>query len=161
MGAHPTAVTVRDVGELDALVGRELGPSPWVTVTQHQVDGFADVVDDRHWAHNEPEVAAAGPFGGTISHAHMTLSLFPSLFSQILAIDDGGTSMFYGYNRVRFPAAVPVGSRIRLRGRLAQLDHVSGAVQLTMALQVDIDDGSRPACVAEAIWRHYPVAPPG
>ena len=148
-------MTVSDVAELRALAGRELGPSPWSTISQDQVDDFADVVRDRHWAHNEPDVATAGPFGGTIGHAHLTLSLLPSLFLQILVIEDGGSSMFYGYNRVRFPTAVPVGSRIRLRGQIIDVVEIGGGVQLTLSLVVDIDGAERPGCVAEAIWRHY------
>ena len=150
-----TAVTVSDVAGLRALVGRELGPSSWSTISQDQVDDFADVVHDRHWAHDEPDVAAAGPFGGTIGHAHLTLSLLPSLFLQILGIEDGGSTMFYGYNRVRYPTAVPVGSRIRLRGQIIDVAEIGGGVQLTLSLVVEIDGAERPGCVAEAIWRHY------
>jgi acyl dehydratase len=152
---------VQHVGELAELVGRELEPSDWVEVTQDQVDRFADVVNDRHWAHNEPEVAAAGPFGGTIGHAHMTLALAPSMFFQVLKIDDGGSTMFYGYNRVRFPAAVPVGSRIRMRARLEDVTEAGGGIQLTVALTTEIDGADRPACVAQGVWRHYAVGAPG
>lgn len=151
---------VHDVAELQGLVGRELGPSPWSTVSQEQVDDFADAAHDRHWAHNEPEVAAAGPFGGPIGHAHLTLSLLPSMFFQILGIEDGGSSMFYGYDRVRFPTAVPVGGRIRLRGQITDVAEAGGGVQLTLSLVVEIDGAERPACVAEAIWRHYAIAAP-
>ncbi len=154
-------VTVTDVAGIREIVGQELGPTPWTTISQEQVDRFADVVHDRHWAHNEPEVAATGPFGGTIGHAHLTLSLLPSLFFALLAIEDGGSSMFYGYDRVRFPAPVPVGSRLRMRGKVARLDEVGGALQLCMAMTVEIDTVERPACVADAIWRHYPLAAPG
>ena len=153
--------TVHEVGELAGLVGRELGPSPWVSITQDQVDQFADVVNDRHWAHNEPDVAAAGPFGGTIGHAHLTLSLLPSMIFSVLRIDDGGSSMFYGYNRVRFPTAVPVGSRVRLHAHLAEVGVVTGGVELILALTVELDGGARPACVAEGVWRHYALAAPG
>lgn len=154
------AVRVDDASRLRTLAGHELGPSRWTQITQARVDDFADLVDDRHWAHNEPEVAAAGPFGGTIAHAHLTLSLLPSWRSQILRIDDGGSTMFYGYNRVRFPTAVRVGCRARLRGRVLQVEEVAGAAQLTLALVVEIDGVDRPACVAEAVWRHYPVTAP-
>ena len=160
MSDDPLIAQVREVAELSALVGRDLGPSPWLPVGQDRVDAFADAVNDRHWAHNDPTVAVGGPFGGTIGHAHLSLSLTVSLFGQILAIDDGGSSMFYGYNRVRFPTAVPVGSRIRLRGRINQLDEVGVAVQLTVEFVLQIEGIDRPACVAESVWRHYPISAP-
>jgi acyl dehydratase len=152
---------VQHVDELAELVGQELAPSEWVEVTQDRVDRFADVVDDRHWAHNDPEVAAAGPFGGTIGHAHLTLSLAPSLFSQVLRIDDGGSTMFYGYDRVRFPSAVPVGTRIRMHARIEEVGEVAGGVQLRVGQTTEIDGVERPACVAVGLWRHYAVAAPG
>jgi acyl dehydratase len=154
-------LNVQHTGELAGLVGRELGPSGWVEVTQDRVDRFADVVNDRHWAHNEPEVAAAGPFGGTIGHAHMTVSLAPSMFFDVLKIDDGGSTMFYGYNRVRFPAAVPVGRRIRMRARIEDVTEIGGGVQLTVGLEIEIESADRPACVAQAVWRHYAVTATG
>jgi len=160
MAEDTAPVVVHDVAELRGLVGRELGPSPWTTISQAQVDDFADAAHDRHWAHNDPDVAAAGPFGGTIGHAHLTLSLLPSLLFQILGIQDGGSSMFYGYNRVRFPTAVPVGSRIRLRGQIDDVAEVAGGVQLALSLVVEIEGVERPACAAEGIWRHYALAAP-
>jgi acyl dehydratase len=157
----PASTYLRDVAELGGLVGSDFGPSPWLAIGQDRVDAFADAVDDRHWAHNDPTLAAAGPFGSTIGHAHLSLSLIVSLFKQILFIDDGGTSMFYGYNRVRFPTAVPVGGRVRLRGSLTQVAEVEGAVQLTLGFVLELEGTDRPACVAESVWRHYPVAAPG
>jgi acyl dehydratase len=153
-------VVVHDTAELAGLTGRDLGPSPWVEITQEPVDAFAEVVDDRHWVHTDPRAAAAGPFGVTIAHAHLTLSLIVSMFGQVLLLDDGGSTMFYGYDRVRFPTAVPVGSRIRLRARLEEVAEIGDAVQLRTAFVVEVDSGPRPACVAEAVWRHYPVPAP-
>lgn len=147
-----------DVDELAGLAGRDLGPSGWIPVTQVQVDAFADTVDDRHWIHNDVGAAARGPFGGPIGHAHLTLSLFPALFRRVLAFTDGSSAMFYGYNRVRFPAPVPVGGRLRMGGRVLGVDHVGGATQLTVACAIEVGGLDKPACVAEAIWRHYALA---
>ncbi len=151
---------VHDGDGIRALTGRDLGPSPWLEVAQARVDGFAEAADDRHWAHNDPSRAAAGPFGGTIGHAHLTLALLPSLLRQVLVIDDGGSTMFYGYNRVRIPAPVPVGGRIRLRGRVAEVEDIGGSAQLTVDLTVEIEGTERPACVAQALWRHYSIPAP-
>ena len=154
------ALTIRDTDGALALTGRELGSSDWFEVDQDRVDGFADAANDWHWAHNDPARAAVGPFGVAIGHAHLTLSLLPCLLGRVLRIDDGGTTMFYGYNRVRFPAPVPVGGRIRLRGRVERVAEVGGAVQLTVDLTVEIAGVDRPGCVAQGIWRHYPIGPP-
>ena len=124
--------------DLLRLAGRRLGPSQWFEVGQSRVDAFADAADDRHWVHNDPVRAAHGPFGGSISHAHLSLALLPSLVRRILVIADGGSSMFYGYNRVRFPRPVPVGARIRLRGEVLQVDEVASGVQLTLALALEV-----------------------
>ena len=151
-------VVVRDVRELEALVGRQLEPSPWREVSQDRVDAFAAAADDRHWAHNDPAVAARGPFGGTIGHAHLTLALLPALMRDALTVDDGGVTMFYGYDRVRFPAPVPVGRRVRGTFQLASADEVAGAVQLTLDVVVEVEGQDRPACVARSMWRHYPAS---
>jgi acyl dehydratase len=154
------AVRVRGADELRALVGRDLGPSEWFEVTQEVVDTFGRAVADWHWAHNDPARAARGPLGGPIGHAHLTLSLVPHLRKSLVAFATG-ECMFYGYNRVRFPTAVPVGARVRMRGAVAQVDAVSGGEQLTLDVRVAIEGLERPACVAQAIWRHYDVEAPG
>ena len=153
-------LTVVAADEIPGLAGRELGPSAWLEVTQTRVDTFADAADDWHWVHNDPPRAERGPFGRPIAHAHLTLSLIVSLFGQVLRIDDGGSSMFYGLNRVRFPAPVPVGSRIRLRGRVVKVEDVGGAAQLTVDFVVEVEGQDKPGCVAQSIWRHYPIPPP-
>lgn len=147
--------------DIERLLGRDLGPSDWLEVTQGRVDAFADAANDRYWIHNEPDRAAQGPFGGPIAHAHLTLSLIPWFTHQILGFDDANPSLFYGYDRVRFPSPVPNGSRLRMRGHVLQVAAVAGATQLTIDCTVEIERQDRPACVAEAIWRHYPIATPG
>ena len=142
---------------LEGLAGRELGPTDWTEVEQARVDTFADAARDRHWIHNDPEAAGRGPFGAPIAHAHLTLALVPWFGRALLAFEDGEASLFYGYDRVRFPAPVPVGGRIRARGTVVDAHETGGAVQLTIEITVEIEGGPRPACVAQAIWRHYPV----
>lgn len=154
------AVQVRNTEEALLLVGRELGPSDWVEVTQENVDRFARSVHDWHWAHNEPERAAQGPFGTPIAHAHMTLSTLPYLRESLLTFSEGEL-MFYGYNRVRFPSAVPVGSRIRMYAVATAVDQIDLGEQLTLDVRVEIESQERPACVAQAVWRHYHLDAPG
>ncbi len=160
MGDHADRALVLDTADVLALKGRSLGPSAWVSVQQERVDAFARSVADWHWAHNEVERAARGPFGGTIGHAHLTLSLVPHLFASLVGFAPGEDAMFYGYNRVRFPSPVPVGSRIRLRADIVDVTDLGGGEQLTVDLLVEIDGADRPACAAQALFRHYHVAAP-
>lgn len=161
MSAEATGqLVVRTAEEILVLAGTELGPSPWLEVTQTRVDEFARTVDDWHWAHNEPERASRGPFGGPIVHAHLTLTLTVHLFGSILVFAEG-SGMFYGYNRVRFPAPIPVGSRVRLHSRVLQGDDLGGGEQLSIDQRVEVEGQGRPGCVAEAVWHHYPIGAPG
>ena len=160
MDAHSDRVLVRDTPEVLALTGRALGPSDWLLVSQERVDAFARAVEDWHWAHNDVERASRGPFGCPIGHAHLTLSLVPHLFASLVGFADGEDAMFYGYNRVRFPTAVPVGSRVRLRADVVDVMDLGGGEQLTVDVLVEIDGADRPACAAQALWRHYPVTAP-
>jgi acyl dehydratase len=148
-------------GDTGNVLGRDLGPSDWLEVSQDRVDSFAAVANDEHWIHNDPEVAGRGPFGRPIAHAHLTLALVPWFCRQLLVFDDGEASMFYGYNRVRLPAPVPVDGRIRMRGRVSQVEEVAGAVQLTMECVIEVEGEEKPACVAEAVWRHYSISAGG
>jgi acyl dehydratase len=143
-----------------ALKGRTLGPTAWLPVVQDRVDAFARAVEDWHWAHNDVERASRGPFGGTIGHAHLTLSLIPHLFASLVGFAEGEDAMFYGYNRVRFPAAVPVGSSIRMRADIVDVVDLGAGEQLTVDLLVEIDGVGRPACAAQALFRHYHVKAP-
>ena len=151
------APSARDVLELK---GRTLGPSGWLLVEQDRVDAFARAVEDWHWAHNDVERASRGPFGGAIGHAHLTLSLVPHLFASLVAFADREDAMFYGYNRVRFPTAVLVGSRVRMRADVVDVVDLGGGEQLTADLVIEIAAMDRPACVAQALFRHYPVKAP-
>jgi acyl dehydratase len=140
-----------------AAAGTDLGHSGWMQVTQERINTFADATGDHQWIHVDAERAAAGPFGTTIAHGYLTLSLVIPLLEEMFAVTGVAMGINYGLNRVRFPAPVPVGSRIRLGAALASADDVGGgAVQVTLDLTMDIEGGAKPACVAQAVYRYYP-----
>jgi acyl dehydratase len=149
--------TVHGVEELKALSGRDLGSSDWLEITQERVGTFADATDDHQWIHVDPAAAATGPFGGTIAHGYLTLSLVIPLFSRLLEISGVSMSVNYGLGKVRFPSPVPVGSRIRLTGKVGSVVEVSGGgVQMELDFTVENDGSDKPACVGQALYRHYP-----
>lgn len=160
MSIQADRLQVLSTAEVLALEGHSLGPTSWLTLHQGRVDAFARSVDDWHWAHNDVDRASRGPFGGTISHAHLTLSLVPHLFGSLLGFAEGEDAMFYGYNRVRFPAPVPVGASIRMSADIVDVTDLGGGEQLTVDLLIEIDGGERPACAAQAVFRHYHVRAP-
>jgi acyl dehydratase len=141
--------------DLPARVGDVLGISEWVTVDQAKIDAFAAATGDLQWIHVDPERAVAGPFGTTIAHGFLTLSLLPLLSSTAFAIVDVGTSVNYGLNRVRFPAPLPAGSRVRGRFELLACHALSSAMQLTIKVTVEREGSDRPVCVAEALSRRF------
>ncbi|MCF6476040.1 MaoC family dehydratase [Nonomuraea sp. MG754425] len=149
-------VTARGLAEIKALAGSDLGRTGWLEITQDRVRAFAAATDDHQWIHVDPDRAARGPFGGTIAHGHLTLSLVIPLFGELLDLQGVGMSVNYGLDRVRFPSPVRVGARIRLAGRVAEVEDVPGdGVQMHVDLTVEIDGQAKPACVARAIYRHY------
>lgn len=160
MSTQADRLQVLSTPEVLALKGRSLGPSSWLTLHQGRVDAFARSVDDWHWAHNDIDRASRGPFGGTIGHAHLTLSLVPHLFASLLGFAEGEDAMFYGYNRVRFPAPVPVGTSIRMTAGIVDVTDLGGGEQMTVDLLIEIDGANRPACAAQAVFRHYHVTAP-
>jgi acyl dehydratase len=133
--------------------GDEFGPSSWIDVTQDRINGFADATGDHQWIHVDPERAAQGPFGTTIGHGYLTLSLIPVMSYEVLPREDGGMGINYGVNRVRFPAPVPVGSRVRASFRVEDVDEVDGGVQARIAAMIERDGGEKPVCVAELVFR--------
>jgi acyl dehydratase len=139
--------------DLESLVGEELGASEWHEITQERVNAFADVTGDRQWIHVDPERAAAGPFGGTIAHGYLTLSLLPALMSEVWRVEGVRMGINYGLNRVRFPAPVSVGSRVRAVGRLREIAPVDGGVQGVVETTIEIEGGAKPAAVAETVVR--------
>jgi acyl dehydratase len=149
-------IVVHGLAELKAQAGADLGHTDWLEVTQRRVDTFADATDDHQWIHVDPEKARTGPFGGPIAHGYLTLSLLIPLFNDLLRIEGIGMAVNYGLNKVRFPAPVPVGAKIRLAGRLGAIEDVPGeGVQLLADFTVEIEGRDKPACVAQAVYRYY------
>jgi len=137
--------------ELAEAVGEELGTSEWVEVTQERVDQFAEATGDHQWIHVDVEKAAAGPFGGTIAHGYLTLSLVPWLGSQVFGLETPGAKLNYGVNKVRFPNPVRVGKRIRLHVTMGDVSEIPAGRQLTLIHKVEIEGEEKPACVAETV----------
>ncbi len=143
--------TFHGLDELRAAVGTHLGYSDWHTVTQDQVDLFAEATGDHQWIHTDPERAASGPFGGTIAHGYLTLSLVPMLSWEVYAVEGLTMGVNYGSDKVRFPAPVPVGARVRAGVELLALEAGGGGEQLRSRVTVEVEGGAKPACVAEVL----------
>jgi len=142
--------------DLPGLAGTSLGVSGWLDVTQERIDLFADATDDHQWIHVDPERAKDGPFGGPIAHGYLTLALVIPLWTNLLDVTGVTTKVNYGLNKVRFPAPVPAGARIRLSGTLVSVEQVGGGgVQVTVDVVVEIENGAKPACVAQPVFRFY------
>ncbi|MGB0435875.1 MAG: MaoC family dehydratase [Mycobacterium sp.] len=141
------------LAELIAAEGEQLGPTEWLDITQDRVDLFADATDDHQWIHVDPERAAGGPFGGTIAHGLLTLSLIPHFTQQLYRVGNVAMAINYGYNRVRFITPVRVGARLRARAEIASVAQLDGAVQATLNTTVEIEGSEKPAAVAESIVR--------
>ncbi len=145
-----------EVKDLRAHAGEHLGQSDWREITQERVNVFADATDDHQWIHVDPERAKSGPFGGTIAHGYLTMSLVPSLLQEIWKVDGMRMGLNYGINKVRFPSPVPVGAKIRADATLANVDEVGGdGFQTTINVTVEIEGNDKPACVAEVVYRYY------
>jgi acyl dehydratase len=135
-------------------VGDVFGPSSWIEITQERIDAFAEATGDHQWIHVDPERAAQGPFGTTIAHGYLTLSLLPVASEEVVP-RQGGMGINYGVNKVRFPAPVPVGSRVRVTFEVLELDEQDWGVQATMRATVEREGGDKPVCVAESLVRSY------
>jgi acyl dehydratase len=135
--------------------GDEYGPSSWIDVDQAKIDAFADATGDHQWIHVDPEKAAQGPFGQTIGHGYLTLSLLPVMSYEVVPRQDGGMAINYGLNKVRFPAPVPSGSRVRGTFRVVEIEQHDWGHQATMAATIERDGGDKPVCVAELVFRYY------
>jgi acyl dehydratase len=146
---------VDTLAELAPLVGQDLGASSWVEIDQHRIDTFADATDDHQWIHTDPVRAKDGPFGTTIAHGYLTLSLLIPMWTEILDVREARTKVNYGLGKVRFPAPVPVGSKVRTTATLAAVDEIEGGVQVTVDAVIELDGGAKPACVAQPIFRFY------
>jgi acyl dehydratase len=148
--------TLTGIDDLEALVGRHLGTSEWVDITQERIDAFAGATGDHQWIHVDPERAKKeSPFGGPIAHGYLTLSLGPTLMPQILRVDGVTMGVNYGCGKVRFPSPVPVGSKLRLGAELAGVDDIAGGAQVSMTFTFEVEGAPKPSCVAEIIFRYY------
>jgi acyl dehydratase len=147
-------VVVEGAEGLEALVGRHVGASDWLEITQARVDGFAEATGDHQWIHVDPERAEAGPFGGPIAHGYLTLSLVSHLLPLVWRVEGFAMGVNYGLERLRFPAPVPVGSKVRLAVDLAEVAPVAGGVQVGVDLTMEVDGGAKPALVARGLFRY-------
>jgi acyl dehydratase len=149
--------TFQTLAELAACTGREVAVSEWITITQQQVNRFAEATGDHQWIHVDVEKATAGPFGGPIAHGFLTLSLLPRFFESSFEITGSRMGVNYGLNKVRFTAPVPVGSRLRGRMKLLATEAIAGdGMQMTWEVTVEREGSAKPVCVAESLVRRYP-----
>src|SRR5665213_3934652 len=146
---------VDSIEELTALVGSHLGYGEYRTMTQEQVNLFADATGDHQWIHVDPERAKAGPFGGPIAHGYFTLSIIPVLLGGVMKVDGVAMGVNYGTNKVRFTSPVPVGSDVRAGATLASVDEVAGGIQVALDVVVEVKDAPKPSCVAQVVFRYY------
>lgn len=147
--------TFHSPDELKAAVGEQLGHTDWLEVDQKRIDLFAEATGDHQWIHVDPEKAARGPFGTTIAHGYLTLSLLPLFGPQLIAVDGVRMGVNYGTNKVRFPAPVPAGSRLRSTAVITDVEDVPGGVQVSVAFTVEREGGDKPVCVAASVSRYY------
>jgi acyl dehydratase len=148
-------ITLNGIDDIKARVGEELGVSGWHEVTQEAIDAFAEVTGDHQWIHVDPERAAQTPFGGTIAHGYYTLSLAPRFSYELYRVENVAFALNYGLNKVRFPAPLPVGSKVRMRATIASVEDIAGGIQMATALTFEREGGDKPVCVAETLVRVY------
>ena len=148
-------LTISGIDELKSKVGEELGVSDWHEVTQEDINAFAEATEDFQWIHVDEERAKDTPFGGTIAHGLYTLSLGPKFSYSMFSLEGFTFGLNYGYDKVRFPAPVPVGSRVRMRATLSKVDEVPGGLQFTITQTFEVEGLEKPACVAESLSRVY------
>ena len=147
---------INGLEEIKSLAGSDLGRTDWLEVTQERINAFADATGDHQWIHIDPVRAAAGPFGATIAHGYLTLSMVIPMFDELLKVTGISMAINYGLNKVRFPAPAPVGSKIRLAAALGPVQEAGpGAVQVVTDFIVELEGGAKPACVAQAVYRYY------
>ncbi len=149
------ATTVQGIEKFHDLVGTHLGYSKWLRIDQERINLFADATDDHQWIHVDPERAKSGPFGSAIAHGYLTLSLAPALLKEVLVVEGMSMGVNYGCNKVRFPAPVPVGSNLRLGAAVAEVEDVSGGVQVVLDLTLETEGAAKPSCVAQVVYRYF------
>ena len=146
---------VKSMEDLTPLIGTHLGYGEYRTVTQEEVNLFADATGDHQWIHVDPERAKGGPFGGPIAHGYLTLSLIPVLLRGVMQVDGVAMGVNYGTNKVRFTSPVPVGSEIRAGATMASVEDIAGGVQVALDVVVEVKDAPKPSCVAQVVFRYY------
>ena len=149
----PLPLCPSSLADLQALVGQDIGPTDWLEITQSSINAFADATGDHQWIHVDPERAAASPLGTTIAHGLFSLSLGPGFSSQLISFDNFAHSLNYGYNKVRFIAPVPAGSRVRMRATVTSAEEVPGGIQLQLVQTFEREGSEKPVAVAEALAR--------
>ncbi len=147
--------TFASIDDFARAKGESFGPTDWLPVVQARVDTFADATDDHQWIHVDPDRAVDGPFGGTIAHGLLTLSLLPALLAQLFTVENVAMGINYGFNKVRFPAPVPVGARVRLSAVLSGVRVEEGYVESVVTSTFEIEGSAKPACVVESVGRLY------
>lgn len=151
---HHQTTVFSGLAEFAAAEGAELGPTDWLAIDQARVDQFAKATDDHQWIHVDPERAANGPYGGTIAHGLLTLSLLPHFMHDLYRVDNVAMAINYGFNKVRFITPVPVGSRLRAASRITAVAELSGGLQATLTTTIEVDGSDKPAAVVESIVRY-------
>lgn len=149
------SVTRRSPAELHELVDVDLPATDWQTIDQARIGLFADATGDHQWIHVDPERAAEGPYGTTIAHGYLSLSLVGPLFAQVLAVTEASMVVNYGLDKVRFPSPLPVNSRVRLASRIVSASAVTGGVQIVVRATLESEGGAKPICVADAVYRYF------
>ena len=149
------ASIVKSTDDFHALTGQHLGWSDWHVIDQDQVNLFADATGDHQWIHVDPERAASGPFGAAIAHGYLTLSLIPALIHEVLEVEGMKFGVNYGCNKVRFPAPVKVGSKLRLGATVSSVEEVKDGVQVILDVTLSTEDADKPSCAAEVVYRYY------
>ena len=149
------ATTVQGIDTFHDLAGKHLGYSEWHRIDQDQINLFAEATGDHQWIHVDPTRAKDGPFGGTIAHGYLTLSLAPVLLGEVMVVQGMSMGVNYGCNKVRFPAPVPVDSLLRLGASVAEVEPVSGGVQVVMDLTLETEGSTKPSCVAQVVYRYF------
>lgn len=147
--------TFEKISDLQPLVGQELGVSEWMTITQEQINKFAEATGDHQWIHIDPERAKSGPFGTTIAHGFLTLSLLPEMTAKAFRVTETRMGVNYGLNKVRFPSPVPAGSKVRGRFKLIEYIPLEGGAQMTVECTMEREGSDKPVCVAESLARRY------
>jgi acyl dehydratase len=151
---HQAVTVFADLAEFIAAEGSELGPTEWLVIDQSRIDQFAQATDDHQWIHVDPQRAADGPYGKTIAHGLLTLSLLPHFMHDLYRVDNVSMAINYGFNKVRFITPVPVGSRLRARSKVTAIAELGGGMQATLTTTIEVEGSDKPAAVIESIVRY-------